>query len=67
MLNLSEATAVNTLLNHVLRHAPEGQRISTGEDAASAARLLAGAAHKKLAAGITPNVVDALWEARRGE
>jgi hypothetical protein len=52
-LSVTEATAVNTLINYLVGRARPGHGVPTVEDAAKAAADLAGPAYKKLMAGLT--------------
>lgn len=52
-LSVTEATAVNTLINYLVGRARPGHEVPTAEAAAKAAADLAGPAYKKLMAGLT--------------
>ena len=58
-LNVSEASAVNRLLDLLL--GDEGPPVEVAARAKEAAVLLAGSAHKRLMAGWTPDQVDVAW------
>jgi hypothetical protein len=59
-LTVTEAIAVNTLLNWLLQRRPLGADVPDARDATEAARLLAAHADKRLHAGIRDGDVPAL-------
>ena len=60
-LTITEAHAVNQLLDYLLRQRGPGGNFITRHDAQKAAELLAGHAHKTLMTGLRPADVAAAW------
>ena len=55
---VSYATDINRLLEYIMGRSRQGFDLVTAEEAAAAARRLAGKANKALSAGLTPDDVD---------
>ncbi len=55
---IGDATAINTLLAYMMGRTRPGCSPVTADEAAAAARQLAGKANKALSAGLTPDDVD---------
>lgn len=61
-MNVSEACAVNDLLNWVLQRAPhEKSKPPSSAEAAAAAGFLAQCAHKRLMAGLSREDLEEGW------